>query len=228
VAHEINNPLGVILCYTDILKEDGEASAEQRYADVTIIEKHALSCQRIVTDLLNFSSSHQMIKRQAAINPIIEDVVSMVNTQFRKKKITLQMDLAPNLPRLLLDKGRMGQVLLNLLMNALYASRENGTVRIVSRLMETERQVEVEVLDNGQGIDPQVLPKIFDPFFTTKPQGTGTGLGLSVSYGIIRDHNGDIRVESKPGAWTRFIIVLPQMAINSALVIENEQRTHDA
>jgi two-component system, NtrC family, sensor kinase len=209
VAHEINNPLGVILCYADILKEEvGEGTGQLR-DDVAIIEKHARSCQRIVTDLLNFARGQKMERRPDPINRVIEDVVTMVEQQFSKKRIDFLMELAPDLPELLIDSDRMRQVFLNLVMNASHAIGENGTIRINSRHLAGEKQVQVVVEDNGGGIEPDLLAKIFDPFFTTKPQGTGTGLGLSVSYGIIRDHGGDIRVESRYGEWTRFIITLP-------------------
>lgn len=209
VAHEINNPLGVILCYADILKEEVGGGAGQLREDVAVIEKHARSCQRIVTDLLNFARAQKMERRPASVNRVIEDVVTMVQQQFSKKRIDILLELAPDLPELLIDSDRMRQVFLNLVMNASHAIKENGVIRINSCRLAGEKQVQVVVEDNGGGIEPDLLAKIFDPFFTTKPQGTGTGLGLSVSYGIIRDHDGDIRVESRHGEWSRFIITLP-------------------
>ncbi|MFZ5766783.1 MAG: c-type heme family protein [Thermodesulfobacteriota bacterium] len=208
VAHEINNPLGVILCYADILKEEmGEETAH--WQDVEVIEKHARSCQRIVADLLNFARSQRSDKNSCGINEVIEEVVAVVRQQFLKKGISITEQLAPDLPQLLLDRDRMRQVFLNLLMNASHAIVEQGDIRIISELLAEEDRVEVVVEDTGSGIQPELLARIFDPFFTTKPQGSGTGLGLSVSYGIIRDHNGEIRVESRPGERTRFIISLP-------------------
>lgn len=209
VAHEINNPLGVILCYADILKEEMNEEAGQLREDVGVIEKHARSCQRIVTDLLNFARGQKMERRSAVINRVIEDVVTMVKQQFSKKRIDFVLELAPDLPELLIDSDRMRQVFLNLVMNASQAIGEDGAIRISSRHLAGEKQVRIVVEDNGGGIEPELLAKIFDPFFTTKPQGAGTGLGLSVSYGIIRDHDGDIRAESRYGEWTRFIITLP-------------------
>jgi two-component system, NtrC family, sensor kinase len=210
VAHEINNPLGVILCYTDILlKTDKESDFEQHHKDIHIIKKHARSCQRIVSDLLNFSHSRRTVRQKTELNPIVDEVISMVTPEFHKKKMTLEKNLSADVPQLQLDPGQIKQVFLNLLMNALYAGYEKGRVEITSRLIEQGRQVAVEFFDNGQGIEPQVIDKIFDPFFTTKPQGMGTGLGLSVSYGIVQEHHGDIRVKSKPGEWTRFTLILP-------------------
>ncbi len=209
VAHEINNPLGIILCYTDILKEDPDAPAEQRRQDIEVIEKHARTCQRIVTDLLNFSRSQKTNKARCSINPIIEDVTAMVRQQFGKQQITITTTLADDLPELLLDRDRMVQVFLNLFMNSAHAISGEGQILVESMYLPARRQVCVIVEDDGQGIDAEILPKIFDPFFTTKPQGMGTGLGLSVSYGIIKDHDGEIQVESSPGEWTRFTITLP-------------------
>ena len=209
LAHEINNPLGVILCYTDILKEDCQADPHQQQADVEIIAKHARTCQRIVADLLNFARSQKSDKTMAAINPLIEKVVAMVRPQFSKNQITIDLDLDQHLPSLLLDRDRIRQVFLNLLMNAAHAIHDHGTITITSTYIEDEQLIRITVEDTGAGIEPDILPKIFDPFFTTKPPGSGTGLGLSVSYGIISDHDGNIQAESKPGTWTRFIISLP-------------------
>jgi PAS domain S-box-containing protein len=209
VAHEINNPLGVILCYADILREEIRDAPEQRREDIEVIEKHARSCQRIVTDLLNFARGQKSDRRLYSINAVIEDVVAMVRRQFMKKRIDFVMELAPDLPELLIDRDRMRQVFLNLLMNSSQAIAESGVIRLQSSHLPPEGKVRVVVEDNGEGIEAEVLAKIFDPFFTTKPQGTGTGLGLSVSYGIIRDHDGDIRAESRRGEFSRFIITLP-------------------
>lgn len=209
VAHEINNPLGVILCYADILKEEMGDEPGQWRDDIQVIEKHARSCQRIVTDLLDFARGQKSDRHLAPINPVIEDVVAMVRQQFLKKRIEFAMELSPDLPELLIDRDRMRQVFLNLLMNAAYAIGEKGAIHINSRHLPEDNKVEVVVEDDGAGIEEEVLAKIFDPFFTTKPQGTGTGLGLSVSYGIIRDHDGTIRAESRRGEYTRFIITLP-------------------
>lgn len=209
VAHEINNPLGVILCYADILREEMQDAPEQRREDIEVIEKHARSCQRIVTDLLNFARGQKSDRHLCSINLVVEEVVAMVRRQFMKKRIDFIMELEPDLPELLIDSDRMRQVFLNLLMNSSQAIAESGTILLHSSHLVLERKVQVVVEDNGEGIDATVLAKIFDPFFTTKPHGTGTGLGLSVSYGIIRDHDGDIRAESIQGEFSRFIITLP-------------------
>lgn len=209
VAHEVNNPLGIILCYTDILKGSSGDDPNQRQEDILIIEKHARSCQRIVADLLHFSHSNKSILRETLLNPVLEEVIHIVTPQFTKKNIGLKLFLSPEIPAIKLDTGRIKQVFLNLIMNSLYAVEENGIIEVSSYLKPSRKEVAIEFFDNGRGIPPEIVNKIFDPFFTTKPQGTGTGLGLSVSYGIIQEHSGDIMVESKANIFTRFTLILP-------------------
>ncbi len=210
VAHELNNPLGVILCYADLLKRELNRLHQDGAGlqDLAVIEKHARNCQRIVGDLLNFARRQETAKQRTALNPTILEVVQMVAHQFRQH-CSIELDLAPDLPELELDVDKMRQVYLNLLMNARQAMSNSGTIRIATRYLPETGQVEISFWDNGQGIPPDIKDKIFDPFFSTKKTGEGTGLGLSVSYGIIREHGGDIQVESEPGHWTRFTISLP-------------------
>ena len=208
VAHEINNPLGVILCYTDILKNCLSDPSDE-LNDVSTIEKHARTCQRIVTDLLNFARGHGTKPRSALLNPAVEEVVQMVRPQIKKKRCNIELILDPDLPVMNLDEDKMKQVYLNFLMNACYAIEDKGLIRITTRRSTDAQKVELEFWDNGSGIPPDIIGRIFDPFFSTKKTGEGTGLGLSVSYGIVQDHGGSISVESEPGAWTKFIITLP-------------------
>ena len=198
VAHEINNPLGVILCHTDLLKSQ-LAEFPQGLADVTTIEKHAGNCQRIVADLLKFARGQSAERRPVHLNPGLEEVVRMLQSQFKKQRCAMEMHLDGNLPPIPLDVDKMKQVYLNLLMNARHALDKKGLIRIFTRRSEDGRAVEIEFLDNGSGIAPEIKDKIFDPFFSTKKTGEGTGLGLSVSYGIIQDHGGGIRVGKRAG-----------------------------
>lgn len=208
IAHEINNPLGVILCYTDLLKSQ-MADFPQGLKDVAIIEKHAINCQRIVADLLEFARGQETARQPAALNDTLEDVVRMVEHQFRRQHCAIELDLDPRLPLVELDTNKMKQVYLNLLMNSLQAINGRGTIRITTRGLPEVGKVQIIFWDNGAGISPEIIDRIFDPFFSTKKTGEGTGLGLSVSYGIIKDHGGDIQVESEMGQWTRFTIELP-------------------
>lgn len=208
VAHEINNPLGVILCYTDIIKENNRENEELR-ADITTIERHAENCRRIVADLLDFSRSRgsRIDKQHGSINDTIEDVLTMIRQQILKKQITLVCNMDTTLPNCLMDSRRMQQLFLNLIMNAEQAIESQGTIFINTR---TEYgKVIVEIEDDGPGIGKEIMDKIFDPFFSTKEPGQGTGLGLSVSYGIIREHDGEIKVQSTPGQGARFTVIIP-------------------
>ncbi|MDI6853906.1 MAG: DUF3365 domain-containing protein [Deltaproteobacteria bacterium] len=210
VAHELNNPLGVILCYVDLLKRELSRAKEASdgLKDLATIEKHAHNCQRIVADLLNFARSQETTRQLTALNPTITEVVQMVGHQFRQH-CTIELDLDPTIPDLELDVAKMRQVYLNLLMNARQALKDSGVIRISTRYLQEAGQVQITFWDNGRGIASEIRGKIFDPFFSTKKTGEGTGLGLSVSYGIIQEHGGDIQVDSEPGQWTRFTITLP-------------------
>ncbi len=210
VAHEINNPLGVILCYADIIKNEADSAGQVR-EDIAVIERQANACRRIVGDLLSFArGSRQSVRRAGNVNELVERVLAMVGQQFSKQQITLLTELAVELPATLMDADRLQQVVLNLVMNAAQATGSGGTIRIVTA-RETAGGVRLTVEDNGPGIASELLPKIFEPFFTTKTGGEGTGLGLSVSYGIVRDHDGQIQVESEPGQGARFFVRLPAL-----------------
>lgn len=208
VAHEINNPLGVILCHTDIIKENNEDDEETLH-DISIIERHTENCKRIVADLLDFSRGRESrIERQlASVNEIVEGVLSMVGQQFKKKQIRLNYNLDKTLPHCSVDSRGIQQVLVNLIMNAVQAIEDRGKISISTRTKDNNVLIEID--DDGPGINKEVLDKIFDPFFSTKEQGKGTGLGLSVSYGIIHEHNGEIKVQSTPGHGARFTVIIP-------------------
>ncbi len=209
VAHEINNPLGIILCYTDILEQDNTSLDGQARDDIRVIEKHARSCQRIVNDLLNFARSQKTDKRSGSLNHAIREVIDLVSQQFVKKKIEICLNLDESLPDILFDINKIKQVFLNLFMNSVHAIGESGAITVSTFHDDGDEVVRVVFEDSGTGIPDELEGKIFDPFFSTKSSTEGTGLGLSVSYGIIRDHDGDIRVESEVGSWTRFIITIP-------------------
>ncbi|MBU1138382.1 MAG: DUF3365 domain-containing protein [Proteobacteria bacterium] len=208
VAHEINNPLGVILCYTDIIKENNRDN-EEIIADITTIERHAGNCRRIVADLLDFARSKEsrIDKQEASVNNTIKDVLAMLRPQFLKNQINLDCDLDPDLPTCFMDSRRMQQVFLNLIMNAEQAIGSQGNISISTRA--ESNTITVEIKDDGPGISKEMIDKIFDPFFSTKEPGQGTGLGLSVSYGIVREHDGEIKVQSTPNRGSRFTVTIP-------------------
>ncbi|UCG11056.1 MAG: PAS domain S-box protein [Deltaproteobacteria bacterium] len=205
VAHEVNNPLGMILGYTQLLLRS-EPEGTQDFQDLKIIEKHARNCKAIVEDLLNFARSSETQKGVLNVNDLLREVVSVVEHQFKLDNVTIKTHLGTSVPMLCADGEKLKQVFMNLLMNAKQAIEEGGQIQIITEHDSSRDQVTVTVADTGSGIPPEVLEKIFDPFFTTKPTGQGTGLGLSVSYGIIKDHLGDIHVQSTPGEGSTFIV----------------------
>ena len=208
VAHEINNPLGIILCYTDLLKEDF-VDLPDKVEDLSIIEKHAKNCQRIVHDLLGFARNQQTTRAPCSLNAVIEQVVSMVSSQLAKQEITVARELDPDIPLLEMDAEKMKQVFMNLFINAAQAIGQKGEIGIASHCLRNKGQVKIVMRDTGPGITLEIMDKIFEPFFTTKGPKDGTGLGLSLSYGIIRDHGGEIYVQSEPNQGAVFTIVLP-------------------
>jgi two-component system NtrC family sensor kinase len=191
VAHEINTPLCVILGYAQMLLEDLPQDTES-YEFLQIIEKQAQICRRIVSDLLSFSRHIESRLEEMDLNRSITEVLDLVRHSFKQDWIDIVPTLAPDLPTITGDKEKLKQVWFNLLTNAVDSIGQDGTIWISTSLDPESQRVQVTVADNGSGIAPENLKKIFDPFFTTKAPGGGTGLGLSVSFGIIQDHLGTI------------------------------------
>ena len=208
LAHEINNPLGIILGYTQLLARN-EKPGSQKHEDLKVIEKHVKACKAIVEDLLNFARSAQPQQRRVRLNDLIEDVLAFAQRRSGAAAPTIVKAYDPDMPEIVLDPEKIRQVLINLLMNARHATGDKGTIVIVTARDAARNQVQIRVKDDGYGIAKENLGRIFDPFFTTKPTGEGTGLGLAVSYGIIQSHGGHIEVTSEPGRGTEFVVTLP-------------------
>jgi two-component system, NtrC family, sensor kinase len=208
IAHEINNPLSIILGYTQLLLRN-EQEGTQNYSDYKKIEKSTRTCKTIVGDLLSFSRSTPGRKGVGHIHDAVSEVLSVLQHHFELDNVEIARHFDPSLPRMVMDDGRMKQVFMNLLMNAKQAIGKKGQIAIHTQYDPEAGKIFIQVRDTGCGIDHESLPRIFDPFFTTKPTGEGTGLGLSVSYGIVKDHGGEIFVESDPGKGSIFTIVLP-------------------
>jgi two-component system, NtrC family, sensor kinase len=208
IAHEINNPLGIMLGYTQLLLRDHH-SGSQTYDDLKTIEKHARNCKTIVEDLLKFARGARTVKALVDVNECLTEVGSLLSHQFELDNISLQSDLDPSVPQIIADAEKLKQVFMNLLMNAKQAISRNGHITVTTAIDNSRDKIKISIEDSGCGIPQELIYKIFDPFFTTKPVGEGTGLGLSVSYGIIQDHSGRVEVESRPGKGTKFVITLP-------------------
>jgi len=207
VAHEINNPLMVILGRAELLLQD--AAADSRVArDLATIERETTRIAEIVRNLLKFSREGRDGSFQPVdINRAIEAVISMTRHILTVDNVMVETELDANLPPVLGNSGQLQQVFTNIIINAFHAMPNGG--RLAIRTASSEDRVIISFTDSGFGIAPENLSRIFDPFFTTKQEGKGTGLGLTVSYGIIQSHHGEIRVESEPGHGTCFSIELP-------------------
>jgi two-component system NtrC family sensor kinase len=206
IAHEINNPLGGILLYgTNLIKKIPKEGPLHEGLEVIINE--TMRCKHIIQDLLEFSRDKPPSKAVANINDIIEKTLSILENEFRLKHIHIKRDLLNEMPEILLDASQLEQVFVNLLINAVEATQAGGAVSIRSYLGPERERARVEISDTGCGIAPEHMTNIFEPFFSTKPKGTG--LGLAVSYGIVRNHQGTIWATSQLGQGTCFTIELP-------------------
>jgi len=193
VAHEINTPLGVILGYTQLLMDD--VTDRELLDNLQVVEEQAKICQKIVADLLGFSRLSRSVEETVDLNRTLREVVQLVEHAFSRRGIVVIQQLDEAVLPLVGDQERLKQVWLNLLNNSADAIGQDGSIVVQSR-QNADGQIEVSVADTGQGLLSKHLNKVFDPFFTTKQVGQGTGLGLSVSYGIIKEHGGDIAVQS--------------------------------
>jgi two-component system NtrC family sensor kinase len=175
------------------------------------IHSSALRCQKIVKNLLSFSRVHKPERKYLGLNGIVEKTLEVRKYQLDVNNIELVKDLEPKLPKTMLDYHQIQQVLVNLLNNAqqaIQAARpERGRLQV--RTWHEDDAVMFQISDNGEGMDPETLERVFDPFFTTKDQGQGTGLGLSVSYGIIKEHGGKIYAQGRRGEGSTFLIEFP-------------------
>ena len=216
VAHEINNPLNGIINFAQLLKDEEtpRSEFEQQMIDGIIDEGERIA--QIVRGLLTFASADTQQLSQVHFADSIKTSIALFGRQFEKDGIKVEIDIERDLPMVRADGSRLRQVVVNLISNAYHALKakpsdggEPKIFRITARRSGTVGQlVRVEFYDNGIGIKREYLNKVFDPFYTTRRETGGTGLGLSVSFGIIRDFGGTISVESEQGKFTRFIIEL--------------------
>ncbi|HET6367358.1 MAG TPA: PAS domain S-box protein [Pseudomonadales bacterium] len=211
VAHEINNPMGILNSRIEVMLM--EASDRGFPADVVedlqVLHRNVARVSRIAQGLLSFARATPVLRARVNLNDVIADTLLLARNQMGKDGIEIRTVLDPR-PLFVLGHGNaLEQVLLNLLTNAQAAIVGPGFVRIATELVPgSPGRVRLMVSDTGGGIPADVIPRIFDPFYTTKE--TGTGLGLSLAYGIIRDHNGTIDVESRPGEGTTFTLTFPE------------------
>jgi signal transduction histidine kinase len=206
VAHEINNPLTSVLGFASLLAEELPADSSMRH-DATLIVTEAGRARDIVRDLLDFSRQRPFFPEQSDLNAVLRQAVGLIRLQ-GLQGVTIDERYASDLPAVEVDPARMKQVFLNVINNAVQAMPRGGSVTVGTRA--TALEVTVTFADTGGGIPPEHLERIFEPFFTTKPEMVGTGLGLAVSMGIVRQHGGTIDVESTPGQGSTFTIRIPR------------------
>ncbi len=209
VAHEINNPISILITRLELIKRDiDKGKIEMLKKDLDVLYTHSVRIGTIAKNLLTFSRSGDSELVAANINEIAERVISLIEMPIKKKGIKLERLLEPGLPDVSLNVSGMEQVIYNIAYNAYQATDTGGTITIRTG-MDKESGVVFEVRDTGHGIKRETIDHIFDPFFTTKEVGSGTGLGLAICYGIVKDAGGSISVESEPGVGTAFTVHIP-------------------
>jgi signal transduction histidine kinase len=206
IAHEINNPLTSVLTFSNLILEQCP-KGDPRCDQLRIVVRETERARNIVRQLLNFGREVNIKPVKININQPVEEIMDSLVAQEAFKGIELSMILGENLPDVYADPAQIGQVVLNLSLNAIHAIAPPGKIEVSTRVMDTF--VGIVFRDTGSGIAPEHMSKIFDPFFTTKGETKGTGLGLAVSYGIIKKHGGDIEVESVMGQGTTFTVKVP-------------------
>ncbi len=212
VAHEINNPLAGILTYAKLLKKRASKEPSVNTENVEmldLIESESRRCGEIVRNLMNFGRPSSLNYEPADLNSVVDRCVRLVQHQLDLKNIELQINLAKDLASVRCDPGQIEQVLLALVMNAIDALPNGGTLTLATHKAPTGTDVQVQVQDDGVGMPREVLKNMFEPFFTTKERGRGLGLGLAISRQIVERHQGRIEVKSEPGRGTLFTITLP-------------------
>jgi len=222
IAHEINNPLGIIAGYSEALIErarDEALLAMKEFEDfpeyLETINGEMFRCKEILKSLLEFARPHGGTFRELDVNELIKEVILLVNHKAVRLKHHIELRLNRDLPKITADPGSLRQLFMNIIINSMYYTHEGGSILIETGVDDncgcnpSAGLITIVIADTGEGIPPHLLPRVFDPFFTTKPVGEGTGLGLSICHKIAEEHGGTIDVESEIGKGSRFIIKLP-------------------
>ncbi len=207
LAHEVNNPLGVIVCYTELLRQS--ISDPQCLEDLAVIERHAVSAKKVLRDLLDFARPRPAQTGPCDISALLTGLARIFEVQAQARRCKLRLELPPDPLFARADASALEQVVSNLLLNALDAVEPHaGTITLRAACSEDRRHAVITVADDGPGIPESNLPHIFDPFFTTKAVGRGTGLGLAVAFGLMHDMGGTIEAFNQGGAL--FVLTLPR------------------
>jgi len=208
IAHELNNPINNIILTAEALQEDfHHLPQDEALGYIHDILVQADRASEIVKGLLDFSRSERPEFEPLAVSAVVDETLKLVRNQIMLSGIQVEKDIPPEVPLIYGDRKSLQQVFLNLFINAIQAMPDGGILQIGVHMEDGQMKINVE--DTGEGIEPEHLPHIFDPFYTTKEVGRGTGLGLSVTYGIIEKHGGHIEAHSQKGRGTMFTIILP-------------------
>jgi two-component system NtrC family sensor kinase len=219
IAHEVNNPLGIIAGYAEALLDrakDPALSQASEFEDfpeyLETINSEIFRCKSILNTLLDFARPSTGTYREIDINELIKEVILLVDHRARKQQHSIELNLNRDVPKLIADPGALRQLFINIIMNSLYFMDKEGKIVITTDHIigsTGKGDIRISLSDNGKGIDKGIIDKIFDPFVTSKPVGEGTGLGLSICHRIVSEHNGSIDVENKTQGGTTFHIKLP-------------------
>lgn len=210
VAHELNNPLTTVAGFVELALDEIPPNSPLR-ADLELVLREAHRARGVVRRLLDFSRPAENVRIRTDLNELVSDVLTLVQHLVRTSGVEIRIKLWDDLPVIKVDPNQIKQVLLNLVHNALQAMPRGGTLTIQTTRQQRDEKLWLTVMvqDTGDGIPPENMERLFEPFFTTRPVGSGTGLGLSVSYGIVKEHQGFIEVESTPGSGSTFTVWLP-------------------
>ncbi len=223
IAHELNNPLTAILGFSQKLM-DSENMPEEAMDDLEVISKQSKRTARIVHELLKFSRTHKEGKANLDINNAVETILGFYSHSFKADNIELKKNLLHELPKVFADSNQLQQVFTNIIINAYYEMKKvGGQQALMVKTMKTDERVFIIFENSGLPIPNEIIGKIFDPFFTSKKVGEGTGLGLYVSYGIIKDHGGDIKVENIGNSGVRFTVSLPVSDEKVSIEVETKK-----
>ncbi|HOY65226.1 MAG TPA: ATP-binding protein, partial [bacterium] len=208
IAHEINNPLTAVLTYSALLAKQAPDGSETK-EDLEVIVSETTRCRSIVRGLLDFARETEFRQKSVNINQLLEETIALLKHQVMFQDIDIVRNMAAYLLDTIMDADQVKQVFINMMLNAADAMPNGGKLFVRTSSDYIQNEITIEFTDTGVGIPERDVKRIFDPFFTTKEKGRGTGLGLSVSYGIVQRHGGSIDVKSRVGQGTTFMITFP-------------------
>ncbi len=214
-VHEINNPIQGMLTFADLMQQTLEKGTpcpedlDQFKGFLSLMSRELERCGNIVSGLLSFSRETQLEYKSIDFREVLDAVISLTRHKMMLQDIQLSTDLGPQMMIMQGDTNQLQQVMLNLIFNAIEAMPNGGTLAIRTRLKKKEKVVEIRIQDTGIGISAEALEHVFDPFYSTKEEGKGIGLGLSIVYGIVKNHKGKVHVNSLEGKGTEFVLTFP-------------------